>query len=611
VTKLLSRFSLRTKLWLGLGGLFFILLVGSGISAGVLSRFGRELQRLLRENYDSEVFCDAMTEALDRLDASARQIAWNEAGPTVDVQAEMRQFEENLGKQIRNVSLPGEIDETMQLASEWRTYRGAYESFADAGAGQRPALYVRSLAPAYQQTRASARRIAAMNMNNVVSADGRVRLRSAEARNVLLVLVGAGALLAVAVLAAAGATVLRPLRDLTRSVGRVGAGELDLAVPVRSNDEVGQLAQAFNAMAARLREYRKIDHERLLRAQSTTQLAIDSLPDAVLVSSPAGVVEIVNSAAREHLHAEPGRNLADLGFDWLAALHRGALSGKEPESRGYISAVQLFQNGQEKFLLPRGVPMLHDGAVVGVAIILVDITRLRQADEFKSGLVSTVSHELRTPLTAMRMSTILLADETLGPLTPGQRKLVHAARDESERLYRIIENLLNFSRAQAGTAKLRPRAAAILAMITDALAPLAPGFDEKKIRVGIDAASAPDAWADPALAASVVSNLLSNALKFTPPGGGVTIAAKPSGDTVEITVADNGPGVLPEHAGKLFQRFFRAPGPDTPPGTGLGLAIAREIAIAHGGTLTYAPRPGGGSVFCFALPCARVIQSGG
>ena len=217
MNKLLASLSLRSKLWLGLGGMFFILLVGSAISAIVLTHFSHELQRLLRENYDSEVYCDQMTDALDRLDASARQLAWNEAGPSVDVAGQQQRFEENLNKEMQNISLKGELEAVRTLTEQWKAYRRAYDELGVSPPGDRPRLYSKSVGIIYAQTRLTARQIAALNMNNVVSADGRVRGTTLQVRNVLLILVGAGAALAVLVLAAAGTTVLKPLQDLTRS----------------------------------------------------------------------------------------------------------------------------------------------------------------------------------------------------------------------------------------------------------------------------------------------------------------------------------------------------------------------------------------------------------
>ena len=249
-----------------------------------------------------------------------------------------------------------------------------------------------------------------------------------------------------------------------------------------------------------------------------------------------------------------------------------------------------------------------EGVLVGVTLVLADVTALRKADEFKSGLVSTVSHELRTPLTALRMSTMLLADETMGPLTARQRKLVDAAKEESERLYQIIESLLEFSRAQAAASKPATKAVQLKQIVAGALSPLAALFTEKGVTLEIAVDGVPDLMADASCAVSVLSNLLSNAMKFTPARGRVSVNAELSGAQVAVTVSDSGPGVPAEYAERIFDRFFRVPGREATPGSGLGLAIARQLVEAHGGALPFAPRPGGGSAFRFTFPAAEVVR---
>jgi NtrC-family two-component system sensor histidine kinase KinB len=603
--------SLRTKLWLALGGLFVILAAGIALSAVVLGRFGVTLQQLLRENYDSVVFCEQMKDAADRLDAAARGAVWDGAGERVDVSVEQARFAESLRLQQANVSLPGEAALTQHLADQWAQYLAKYALLAASDTDKRT-LYEGALRPGYRGLRETARKIADLNTGNLVSADGRVRGTVKEVRRALLALLAIAAALAIAALIVAGATVLQPLRSLIRSAREIEAGNLDLTVRVKSRDEVGQLAEAFNSMAAKLKEFRKIDHDRLTRARNTTQLAIDSLPDAVLVIGPGGQVEIANRAAGTLFGIEPGGVVGRLGLAWLKELvERVAATGGPVEPRGFSSAIQHFDDGHEQFLLPHAVPMRGaDGAIAGVAVIVADVTRLRQADEFKSGLVSTVSHELRTPLTSIRMSAMLLADEKLGPLTPGQRKLVEAARSETERLYRIIEDLLNFSRAEAAGRRLQLRPMPARPIVTEALDPLRDAFREKRIRVEVDLANAPEVQADPSCAGSVMSNLLSNALKFAPSGTEVRIDVQCAGEWVSFAVADRGPGVAPELADRIFERYFRVPSPDGPPGSGLGLAIARQVVEAHGGSITYTPREGGGSVFRFTLPSAQGNQRG-
>ncbi len=324
----------------------------------------------------------------------------------------------------------------------------------------------------------------------------------------------------------------------------------------------------------------------MLRSEQTTQLAIDSLPDAVMVISPTGKIEISNSSAATHFNITPGLNLRDLHLDWLTSLHQSVMSDRTPtEPAGYKSAIQLFDDGQERFLLPRAVPIFAaDRRIIGVTVILVDVTRLRRADEFKSGLVSMVSHELRTPLTSIRMTILMLADGKLGKLDARQQKVLSAAKEDSERLHRIIEDLLNIGRIESGQARFEFGPMSPKRMIADVTDVLAGRFKEKNIQLVTTVPDdLPDVLADPSCIGLVLTNLLSNALKYTPAGGSIAVGAALAGDEVVFTVADSGPGIAEEFAGRVFERFFRVPQQQGPSGAGLGLAIAKEIVDAHGG----------------------------
>jgi len=218
-----------------------------------------------------------------------------------------------------------------------------------------------------------------------------------------------------------------------------------------------------------------------------------------------------------------------------------------------------------------------------------------------------VSHELRTPLTSIRMAVMLLIDEKCGPLVPRQKQLLSAARQDSDRLYGIIENLLNLSRIESGGAQFQFQPMRAEQIIGPAVESLRDGFSQSHIR--IEQASIPDALealADPTCVGLVLTNLLSNALKFTPAGGEVHVGAEEDGNFVAFTVADTGPGIPPEYACRIFDKFFRIPRRNSPTGAGLGLAIAKEIVEAHGGHIEFAPRTGGGSIFRFTL--RRVAQ---
>jgi NtrC-family two-component system sensor histidine kinase KinB len=373
------------------------------------------------------------------------------------------------------------------------------------------------------------------------------------------------------------------------------------------------LAEAFNSMATKLREFRRLDHDRLQRTQQTTQLAIDSLPDAVFVVGPAGVIEISNRTARTHFGIEPGLTISELAenLKWLLPLYDAALRNQQPpQPPGYRSAIQLFDNNHERFLLPRAVPMFGaDENITGVSVILADVTRLRAADEAKSSLVSTVSHELRTPLTSVRMALNLLSNGKFGPVSPKQTALIEAARQDSNRLYHIIENLLSMSRMESGIAQFQFRPVSPAEIVSSAVDPMRAAFAEKQIAYEVKIApSLPEISADSVAITSAVTNLLSNALKFTPSGGQVSVSATTEQGMACISVADTGPGIPEEFASRVFEKFFRVPSKDGPTGAGLGLAIAKEIVEAHHGIVELDRARKIGSEFRIFLPSGALTS---
>jgi signal transduction histidine kinase len=225
----------------------------------------------------------------------------------------------------------------------------------------------------------------------------------------------------------------------------------------------------------------------------------------------------------------------------------------------------------------------------------------------KSGLLSVVSHELKTPLTSIRMGLHLLLDERVGSLSAKQVELLSAARDDSDRLHRLIEGLLEMGRIRSGRVMLDLRPIQPDEVVAEAVEALESAFRDKGVKVASDlAANLPPIHADRLRIGLVVSNLLGNALKFTAPGGKVRIAVR-SGegadqDRVVFSVTDEGVGIPAESMPHIFERFYRVPGQVDGKGAGLGLAIAREVVEAHGGRIWVESKVGSGSQFSFTIP---------
>ena len=358
-------FGLRQKLLFGFGGLLAILLLAAGIGIHVVRNVSQSFQKTIRENLESVNACGKMRTALENGDEI--------------------EFRKNLDFQRRNVTVPGEQELTDSLTAAWNLY------LAEKNTGK-------NTAPGAGVIENLAQKIAELNTQNILSADGQVKRQALATSRILYVLMFTGIAVVLLILIFTARLVLKPIRTLTRSVKEIEKGNLDLVLEVRSRDEMGQLAEAFNAMASRLSEFRRSDQARLLRTQQTTQVAINSLPDAIAVLDASGQIEIANRAAVETVGIKMGTRADTLDIAWLSNMFQKVIREQRPiHPKGYDSAIQIFREGRESFFLPHAIPILGESKHLnGVTLVLVDVTELRRLDETKSDLLATVSHELKT-----------------------------------------------------------------------------------------------------------------------------------------------------------------------------------------------------------------------
>ena len=229
--------------------------------------------------------------------------------------------------------------------------------------------------------------------------------------------------------------------------------------------------------------------------------------------------------------------------------------------------------------------------------------RLEEFETQKNRFLRHVSHELKTPLTALREGAELLNDQVAGPLVPAQRQVVSIMRDNSIKLQRLIEELLDYQRALHAAASLEVKPIVLDALVKETARAHELAAQSKGLRLNIESQSAM-VEADPEKLRSIIDNLVSNAVKFTPSGGTITVKAKMQAGEAVIEVIDSGPGVPPEERESIFNLFFRGRGKGDSgrvKGSGLGLAIARELAEAHGGHIAVVPEGSGGH-FRVTLP---------
>jgi signal transduction histidine kinase len=521
-------------------------------------------------------------------------------------------FEKALQAELNNITLPEEGKKAHHLQDLFKRYQATLHEMQGmkTSPNQQRDAYFSKLFTLFVQIKGTADEILQMNQKNMSDANNLARRSAASAKRQMYILLLAGMLVAVGFVLFTGRWILRPIRRLIRSAEEIKQGNLELVVESDSRDEIGQLSEAFNEMALALRESRRSDQTRLTRIQRATEQTFNSLPDAVAIVDPGGKVDVATETARNVFELKPGKQIRGLPSRWMDEIFTEALrTGRTIQPSGEQRVIQHFVNGEEHYFRPEAIPILgRDMQPTGVVLVLQDVTQERKQEELKRGVISTVSHQLKSPLTSIRMAIHLLLEEKIGSLTPKQTELLVAAREDSDKLHSILINLLDISRIESGKVQMNFRRVSPHSMVFEALEPFQMDFKDRNVTLGTELQNdLPEVWADTARMGHVFANLLSNALRYTPPGGKVTVLGKADEEWVQFSVSDSGKGIPSQYLARIFEQFFRVPDQGAETGAGLGLAIVKEIVEAHGGTVRVESRLGEGSTFIFTLKRADRI----
>jgi two-component system phosphate regulon sensor histidine kinase PhoR len=388
------------------------------------------------------------------------------------------------------------------------------------------------------------------------------------------------------------------LADIRGQAAAIAAGNLNASVEPAPTRELGDLGRAFNAMTARLR--RTVTE--LERARGRLEVTLANLSDGVIITDDQGRVALANDAARAMLAARgqiASEPVVEVARDHeLADLVAKALGTDE------LVQERVVRHGRSGRILQAAARRLDmAGERIGV-VVLRDITELRRLEGVRRDFVANVSHELRTPLTSIRVLVETLESGALHDPDVSSDFLARIV-SEVDRLALLVDDLLDLARIESDRIRLSLERVVPAEVLAHGAERMGPQVERAGLTVAVEAdPDTPDIFADRERIDQVLLNLMHNAVKFTPVGGVITLAAFPVENAVQIEVRDTGVGVSPEDLPRVFERFFKADRARHSQGTGLGLAIAKHIVQAHEGEIWAEPNPVGGTVFSFTLPVA-------
>lgn len=604
--------NLRNKLLISFL-IFIAALVALGVwSALSLRELGGVSRRIILYNYDSVVAAQDMKESLERMDSAALFLL---LGNTDRAMAQFDQhrarFDAAFEKAAGNITEPGETEIIEAIRGDRDEYYRRFEVFIADREKRRPEYYFQRLEPIFNKTRAECDQLLQLNQRAMVAKSEQAA--GVARREFLFALALAGALvvagLALAVLLVNG--IMRPVRELTATAAKIAGGDLTAKARITSRDEIGILAAEFNRMAERIQQLRRSDLGRLIFAQQTTEAAIDSLFEPVLVTDGEGRITRLNRAAESLFGARAeaiGKPIAEVAHDQRIAMavSEALRARRSVAAESVAAAIPISIDGTEQSFRLRTTPMRDaEGRLLGAVALLEDITRLREIDRLKSEFVNTAAHYLQAPLLNLQMGLHCLITDAAGEMTDKQKDILYACREDGERLERLMRDLTDLSRIESGEAAPRLAPVRIEDVVQSAIESFRLAAEGKDQSLKTDIAPAlPLLNADAEQIKRVLDNLLSNAIRNTPRGGEIRITAVRRDDYMSISVADTGRGIPPEYLPRLFDRFLSVPGAQ-PGGTGLGLAISKRLIEAHGGQINAQSQVGFGATITFTLPVAR------
>ncbi|PYI52411.1 cell wall metabolism sensor histidine kinase WalK [Paenibacillus flagellatus] len=401
-------------------------------------------------------------------------------------------------------------------------------------------------------------------------------------------------------------TITNPIKEITRQASAMADGNFNQRVSVKGPDEIGQLGNAFNHMTNRLKEALSLNEEEKEKLSSV----LSNMNDGVIATDDQGKVIVVNRRAKRMLNIG-SEDVTDRDISDVLGIPKEQIA-KHVSGERQSATIQVADEEEGDFVTIRVVfTPIHrrDIGITGTIAMLQDITEQEKLEDARREFVANVSHELRTPLTTMKSYLEALDDGAIEDPTLAHR-FVGVMRNETERMIRLVNDLLHLSRLDSRKAMVSKEPTHIPDMLEEVADRFSFQLDQKDISIQIKVeAGIRDVMLDRDQIDQVLDNLVSNAIKYTPEGGAIVIRARRTErEWLEISVQDNGIGIPRKDLSRIFDRFYRVDKARSRNmgGTGLGLSIAREIVKAHGGTISLESELGHGTRVTFALPVQQM-----
>ncbi|MBF0407511.1 MAG: HAMP domain-containing protein [Candidatus Riflebacteria bacterium] len=602
--------TLKKKILLGNGVALFLMFAVIIWAIVNLISLGKATDEILSENYRSILAAENMVDALERLDSAILLVLLG------DRERGNSQFRNNdavfiewLSRAKDNITIHGEAELVQLIASQYSDFRGlfAQTEFNKINVD----YYHEKIFPQFAKIREKCVDLRTINEKTMYYASNRAGNVASHAIWTTSIVGLSALLIAILFSVILAERIVKPIHIFMEASRKISSGDYVVRVTTETGDELESLAEEFNLMASRLHRYNEMNIEQIISEKNKGEAILSSIEDALIVFNDSLLVTAINPSARNILKitfSEPlSMHCRDLlpNSDICDVIHKTVETGIQVDIPAEQSIVTFSDYGQTRhYLFSVTIIRGRDRKLSGIVLLLRDISKMREVERLKSEFILAASHELRTPLTSLGMSVDLLLERVADTLSERDRGLLVTAHEETRRMKSLVNDLLDLSKMEAGKIEMEFDNVTIDSLFEKVKSVFKSQAEMKEINIITDNTDdLPQVRADANKIAWVLSNLISNALRYVRRQGYIRLIAQKISLNVHITVLDNGIGIPAEFQTRIFEKFAQVRGQESG-GSGLGLAICREIIRAHGGSIWVESTPGKGSSFTFVLPVA-------
>lgn len=606
---------LRRKILIGYGLVITLIVMVCVLAVVNLHRLGKASEAILEENYSSILAAENMGNALEKHDSTTLLFLLK---PQQEERSQFRQYESEflqwLDRAKANITIQGEAQIVKTIETRYQDYLKAYTQLRELRFIQPQALlvddYYKSVLPLFQRVRHTCIELRHLNQQTMLIAAEHTKIVSARAiwSMTLISTVAAGSGLAFSLVLST--FLVQPLREMSWVTDRIAEGDYDVELSIRSDDELGRLASKIASTSRKLKEFHELNVSQVIAEKQRSEAIISSITDGIVVVDAESKIIAINPKAAEILNTSPqqvqGRHFFQV-FEHQELYDRIKTTAKEgniPQLSEEQSILPIQDENRTQYYKFSITPVkTEDDQMLGVVLLLQDVTKLKELDQLKTQFVMTASHELRTPLTGMAMSIDLLMESAKEKLSPKEQELLKAAQEDVQRLRTLVNDLLDLGKIESGRMEMAFESVQVDFLIEKAIALFSVQAMEKGVELTtLISEDTLTVRADANKIIWVLTNLIANALRYTDAGGHIRVTSSSLTDLAVVSVTDDGPGIPLDYQARIFDKFVQVQTNKDMGGSGLGLAICREIVKAHGGTIWVDSTLGSGSTFTFTLP---------